>query len=143
MWFDTDLTKTDTFHNIVAHSEPGIIKDLRIQLEDYFTKYRVSELKLCVKDLRQHFGLTGNDYFFNVALRDYLKAEKSNEVGRYWFYVDSVTNPDGRIEIKGKGRYLTFFAKDFIDESLIQHSIFNQIQQPEELIEEGSDGMPF
>jgi hypothetical protein len=145
MWFDTDLTKTDAFYNIVSHSEPGVIKDLRIQLEDYFMKHRVPELRICVKDLRQHFGLTGNDYFLNVALREYMKAEKSKEVGRYFFYIDSNTNPDGRLEIKGKGRYLTFYAKDFIDENFIGAQMFQEAPEmtTEELIEEGSDELPF
>ena len=150
MWFDTDLTKTDAFHNIVAHSEPGIIKDLRIQLEDYFLKHRVSELRVCVKDLKQHFYLTGNDYFLNESLRYYLKAEKKTEVGRYWFYVDAPNNPDGKIEIKGKGRYLTFYAKDFIDDSLITFEMFDQNEKLEDttenqeaLIEEGEDELPF
>lgn len=114
MWFDTDLTKTDAFHNIVKHSEPGVIKDLRLQFEDYFLKHRVDKLSFCVKDLRAHFGVSGNnnDFYLNKIIREYFPCEKNENSSTYQFFIDGSDNVPKLI--KSEGRYFTIYARDFI-----------------------------
>jgi len=146
MFFDTELTKTEAFYNIVAHSEPGIIKDLRIQLEDYFLCHRVDRLMVCVKDLKEHFGLTGNDYYLNQALKEYLKAEKQPQDNRYSFFIQNKSDYRKPIEIKAKGRYFTFYAADYVDlkDYKLDFDATNIVptNEVDSLLEE-DDNMPF
>lgn len=116
MYFDTDLTKTEAFHNIVKHSEPGVIKDLRIRLEDYFYKFHATELKCTVSDLKQYFGAKGDDFYLNKILRQYFNVDKTVNAGRYNFLMDNYSNPDEPINVKGKGRYFTFLREKFVNQ---------------------------
>lgn len=114
MWFDLDDLVTDAYRNIVAHSEPGIIKDLRLQFEEYFSKFQTEELRICVKDLKQYFGAKGNDYYLNKILKEYFKTDKESNASRYEFLLDNPQEVNKPYKIKGRGRYFTFKKKDFV-----------------------------
>jgi len=104
--------RTEAFKNVVAHSEPGVIKDLRIQFEDYFLKFRQNEISLTTKDLRQYFGARGDDFYLNKLMREYFHVEKNATSSTYSFLNDNPNDPDKPISIKGKGRFMTFKAKE-------------------------------
>lgn len=116
LYFHPRDFRTEAFHNIVKHSEPGVIKDLRIRLEDYFYKFHATELKCTVSDLKQYFGAKGDDFYLNKILRQYFNVEKTANAGRYGFLMDNFSNPDEPGNVKGKGRYFTFLREQFVNQ---------------------------
>jgi hypothetical protein len=102
---------------VVAHSEPGTIKDLRIQFEEYFLRYNVPTLELCVKDLKQYFGVRGDDYYLNKIIREYFFLEKTSMPLSYMFYHDfgGTQEKEENVHlVKSRGRYFTFKKEDFV-----------------------------
>lgn len=120
MWFHPDQFRTEAFYNIVKHSEPTIIKDLRIKIEEYFHKYDTDVFKVCVSDLKQYFGVSGsnNDFYLNKILKQFFMVEKMDSAHRYEFFYDS-NEPDKPNVFKGKGRHLVFNRVDFVGEKPI------------------------
>lgn len=115
MWFHPTDFRTAAFDNVVKNSEPGLIKDLRLQFEEYFSTYGTNTLDLCVKDLKQYFGAKGNDYYLNNMIKEYFKAEKTATSNWYQFYFETYNKPDEPTVIKGKGKYFTFKREDFVN----------------------------
>lgn len=134
LYFHPKDFRTEAFMNVVKNSEPGVIKDLRLQLEDYFLKYGQDELNICVSDLKAHFSCNGNDFYINKILQEHFNVEKKMIPSRYEYFIDS-NDPSKPTIIKGKGRYLTFKAVDFIkkDEKKPivdnQKSIFDELKE--------------
>lgn len=114
MYFAPEDFQTDAFRRIVSNSEPHQIKDLRLKLEEYFSKWDDKTLTCTVADLRQYFNIVGEDFYLNKIIKEYLKVEKQPNAFTYSFRVDIVNEPQAFHIIKGRGKYLTFKREDFI-----------------------------
>ncbi len=105
MYFHPDQFKTDAFRNIVKNSEPGVVKNLRIQIEEYFMKYGVPELKIDAKNLRNFFDVRVDDFYMTKILDQYFNVYKT-DVTTFKFHNDDTV-------ISGKGRAFVFKNKNF------------------------------
>ena len=131
MWFHPEQYKTEAFYNVVKNSEPSVIKDLRIHFEDYFLRHNVDTLDFCVKDLRQFFGVSGNDFWLNKIIREYFNCQKQQFSLRYEFFT-----PNNTVN-KDQGRYFTIYRSDFV--STIKSNQSDEIKK--EVLEEND--LPF
>jgi len=129
LFFTPKDFQTDAFRNVVKNSEPGVIKELRIKLEDYFVRHRVPELKMTADDLRQVFGIRGENNYLNKVIKDFLRVERfkngqGNEaVTTYWFFTDNPNDVDQPFVNNRKGRPFVFNASDFLS--------IEEIEEPE------------
>lgn len=125
LWFHPDQFQTEAFKNLVKHSEPEIIKEIREALTDSFMKWGGITRELTSKDLRVYFGIKANDTWIRKAVKNYLKTEviknaKGQEyVTTYKFPVDEHETTKCKY-INGKGRPFQFYVKDFLSDEQIK-----------------------
>jgi hypothetical protein len=103
MYFHPDQYKNEAFQNIVNHSEPGIVKNLRIALDEYFLKYAPTQLIIDSKHLREYFGVKADDFYIKEILHEFFKVEKQG-VQRFKFQTGEGQNDF----IKSIGRVFIF-----------------------------------
>lgn len=115
MWFADNDYKTEAFQNIVRHSEPGVVKNLRIKIEDYFLRYHVDTLQMCVKDFKKVFDIHGDDFFLNKMVQEFLSKDHQKIANRYSYYVDNPSDLNVPILVRDQGRFYTFKKIDFVD----------------------------
>jgi len=115
MWFADNDYKTEAFQNIVRHSEPGVVKNLRIKIEDYFLRYPVDTLQMCVKDFKKVFEIHGDDFFLNKMVQEFLSKDHQKIANRYSYYVDNPSDLNLPILVRDQGRFYTFKRIDFVD----------------------------
>ncbi len=116
LWFAKEDFRTEAFANVVRSSQPTLIKDLRVELIEYFDRFNDTTLKVCVKDLISYFNVPsryGSHYLKNTIV-ELLKAEAIDTVSTYEFKVPIENEPENYLIKKGKGRYLLFKREDFI-----------------------------
>lgn len=116
LWFSPEDFRTEAFDAVVQQSQPSVIKDLRLEIVDYFERFNDDELRLCIKDLIQHFNVParyGNHYLKNV-IRELLAYEESEKAERYQFKIPKYNEPHDFDIIKSVGRTLVFRKQDFI-----------------------------
>ena len=115
MWFADNDYKTEAFQNIVRHSEPGVVKNLRTKIEDYFLRYPVDTLQMCVKDFKNVFDIHGDDFFLNKMVQEFLSKDHQKIANRYSYYVDNPSDLNFPILVRDQGRFYTFKRIDFVD----------------------------
>lgn len=115
LFFHQTDFQTDAFTNLVNNSEPGLVKNLREELKDYFLKYEVTELKLQTKDLYNHFGVSQRFdlYYLRKVLQSYFNADTGKQ-GRYSFFIENHADLDAPLTVSGRGRLLEFKYEDFV-----------------------------
>ncbi|MBI2258151.1 MAG: hypothetical protein HYU67_04540 [Flavobacteriia bacterium] len=121
LYFHEKDFKTSAFFNVVRHSEPNVIKEIRLKLEDYFTIFPLNEkLHLTTQNLRQYFGIKGEDNYINKVIKSYLNVNRyENDKGEpavttYSFNQIDYNNLEFPLLIKDKGRPFVFYKNDFI-----------------------------
>lgn len=120
MWFGLEQIITDAFQNVVMNSEPGHIKELRLKLQDYFLKWGTSTVELTAENIREYFGIRGENNWLNKIIRQYLNVtRKTNSKGEeyvatYSFYTNDPVDKTKSIEVKDKGRPFVFHRADFV-----------------------------
>jgi hypothetical protein len=127
MWFDTRLTKTEAFHNIVKHSEPGVVKNLRIKIEDYFLRFPADTLTMCVKDFKKVFDIHGDDYFINKMVQEFLSKDHQKSANRYSYYVDNSNDLNLPVLVRDQGRFYTFKREDFVGSTPARGSVASEL----------------
>jgi len=117
LYFDPKDFKTEAFYNVVKHSEPAIIKEIRSQLEDLFLVTGVEEIHMTIKDIKSQFSIRPDSYYVSKEINTYLKFGRLRE-GKpttYSFAVPEAMNPEKLVLIKGKGRPFVFRKKDYVN----------------------------
>lgn len=138
LWFHPKDFRTAAFYNLVKHSEPSVIKEIREILTDSFLKYGGDVRKLTANDFKMYFGIRGEVNYLNKVIKGVLKAERTlNSKGEeyvttYSFPVDDPNNPDQARMITSKGRPFEFRIEQFIKNPENIPTV-EAIQEPEEL----------
>lgn len=116
LYFHEADFQTSAFQTLVENSEPGVIKDLRMKIQEYFERYNCTELNIGIKDLKRHFDINvgaNSDKWFSEQIVTLLKAKRCEMPTTYSFLVYDPNSLDfSRLE-RAKGRYFTFQAADF------------------------------
>lgn len=137
LYFHQKDFQTNAFFNLVDASEPGIVKDIKEVLLDYFMTHGGKEVHLTAKDLRQYFHIKGDFNYINKVVNQWFRAERrKNEKGKeisttYNFIIEDLSDPSTHRVIKGKGRPYIFRADMVLKEELVEYSdnqikMFNQ-----------------
>lgn len=119
LYFDPKDFKTEAFYNVVKHSEPGIIKEIRTQLTELFLVTDATEIHMTTKDIKNEFSIRQDHNYINKEIGIYLKAERACDlsgnpkVSTYCYYVPDPVDPDKLVKRAGKGRYYIFKREDF------------------------------
>lgn len=120
MWFSVDQIRTKAFENVVANSEPNVIKEIRYNLEDYFHRFGVKEVMLTANDLNTYFGIKGEKNYINRAIKEYLNVNRyqnkdGNEVLKYYtFFTEDLADSNKFITHTRRGRPCVFRWEDFL-----------------------------
>jgi len=108
--------QTDAFRNVVKHSEPQLIKDLRIKLEDNFLNTNQTEIYIDASALKICFGIRSTDglSYIRKTVKEHLHKGELTKSKR--FTLKYIT-PMGTIEeYKKSGRCFHFKREDFVKE---------------------------
>lgn len=136
MWFHPDQFKNDAFQNIVNHSEPGIVKNLRIALDEYFLKFATSQLIIDSKNLRDYFGVKADDFYIKEIVKEYFGVTKEHGVQRFKFHINE------KDFIHGTGRVFIFNNTLTTEQKEEQKEIsFEEIEETDK--ETTDDEIPF
>lgn len=112
LYFHPTDFRTDAFNNIVKHSEPVVIKELRANLEDSFLTTGCKEQRMDAKLIKEYFGIRFDLHYINKSIKQFLKLEQTNSSFSF-HYVDAL----GEIKKKTKkGRFYTFKREDFVSD---------------------------
>ncbi|MBI9041682.1 MAG: helicase [Lutibacter sp.] len=120
MWFTKEQIYTEALLKLVKGNKTYLNKEIEEILIEDFIKYEKEELKYSLGDLVE--VLSKNNVRVSTAkisevLKEYFEVESKN--GSYSKYFQT-TNPSSgdyyAEEIKQKGRYFTFYKRDFIKE---------------------------
>lgn len=112
LWFSPDQFRTDAFQNVVKHSEPALIKELREHLEESFITTGAETQCMTTTLIKNEFGLRFDRHYIGKEITRTLKIERSSP-STFKFYKKNLSTK--KIEgISGKGRYFTFNRKDFV-----------------------------
>lgn len=117
MWFHPKDFRTDAFYNLVKHSEPGVIKEIREILVDSFFKHGGLTREMTAQDFIQYFRVKNTEInYLNKVIKSYLKvdritnAEGKETVRTYKFPIDHNSDPNQTEFITRKGRPFVFHA---------------------------------
>lgn len=116
LWFAKESFRTEAFEKVVENSFPTFIRDLKEEIKEYFDTFGDESLTVTLKDLYQYFGVPirfGTHYTKNV-IKEILAPEQWKDNSSYSFKIKDVNNPEQYNQIKGKGRYMVFYKKDFL-----------------------------
>jgi len=116
LWFAKESFRTEAFEKVVENSYPTFIRDLKEEIKEYFDTFGDESLTVTLKDLYQYFGVSirfGTHYTKNV-IKEILAPEQWKDNSSYSFKIKDVNNPEQYNQIKGKGRYMVFYKKDFL-----------------------------
>ena len=110
LWFAKEEFRTEAFYNVVKNSQPTVVKDLRLEIQDYFDRWNENELTVCAKDLEAYFNVPKRygSHYLNYACKELLGAKQGEKVERYNFRVGRYNEPNECDYIKGVGRPLIF-----------------------------------
>ena len=118
LWFLPKDFRTDAFRNIVENSEPQIIKDLRIKLEDNFINTGQTEIYTDATALKICFNLRENLAYIRKVVKEHLHKGELTPIKR--FSVKYIT-PIGTEETYDKqGRCFVFKREDFVKEDNVK-----------------------
>jgi len=110
LYFEPKDFRTDAFRNIVANSEPTVIKELRENLIETFIGTEEEEIYIDVKTMRDHYRLKYQSNYIHKEVQKYFKIEPKNSSFVFTF-LDHNNQPE-KTKSK-KGRFYTFYKKDF------------------------------
>ncbi|WP_051568658.1 primase-helicase family protein [Crocinitomix catalasitica] len=113
LYFNPKDFRTEAFNNVVANSEPNILKNLREDLIDLFDRTKTSEIKMSLSDLFNNFAITGNQKsYLKKSIENYWKLNAINSS-----YSFNKFNHNGELETikKSSGRHYTFLRLNFIE----------------------------
>lgn len=121
LWFHPRDFMTDAKKNIITHSEPMVIKELRTCLSDYFNRHSDQQIcQMTAENIRQFFNIRGEKTFINKMVKQYLKPDRwKNEKGEegvtsYWFCIPKHEDPDNYYKQHDKGRPFVFKREDYV-----------------------------
>lgn len=117
LWFSPSEFRTEAFEAVVKSSQPSLVKDLRVEITDYFERFNDDELTLCTKDLIQYFNVPNRygSFYIKQVVRELLADREETKVGRYQFKIPRYNSQGDFDLIKGIGRCLVFKREDFIE----------------------------
>ncbi len=122
LYFEPKDFRTDAFDNVAKHSEPSVIKELRLHLEESFLKFGGHTRMMTAENISKYFGIRGEKHYLNKTIKEYLVVERlkdKNGKDASTTYSFSVSDPlDSRVElmIHDKGRPFVFHAHQFTNE---------------------------
>jgi hypothetical protein len=126
LYFHPNDFRTEAFKNVVKHSEPTVIKEIRECLTENFYKFGGNERLLTAQNLRSYFGIRGEINYLNKVIKEYLKVERyktkngTEAVTTYTFLIDEVNEPDKARTITDKGRPFVFPRWLFVGEDAVE-----------------------
>ena len=116
LYFAAKDFETSAKRNLIDNSEPGVIKDLRLAVTEYFHRFeKEDELKMTIDNIKQYFGIKGERNFLNRVIKNYLKPEKADST-TYHFLIGDHSDPNKSIKVQDKGRCFIFLREKFIKE---------------------------
>lgn len=113
MYFSPEQFRTEAFDNIVKHSEPGIIKELREKLADLFIETGVLDVQMNAKLIVEKFGIKKDTYYLKRSIEQYLGVEQKNSSGKFYW----INELHELCSKKVNGRIYSFDRADFVDDS--------------------------
>lgn len=151
LWFSPKDFRTAAMENVIKNSEPNVIKEIRIRLEDYFLKHLVPELHMTAGNIRQYFGIRGEDNYLNKVIKSYLKVDRKKDkkgndtVSTYWFFTDNFSDPEKPNVVNDKGRPFVFYANDFVKnfDDLTKSKETEEVQEAEVIEDSKQEVLPF
>jgi Family of unknown function (DUF5906) len=115
LYFSEKHFQTTAFHELVANSEIGIIKELKYNLVEDFTKFDVNEIRMNTDDLCMYYRLKGDRNWISKAILSETKSTRTEKVCRYSFWIDDDTTETGmRMTPSKSGRPFVFLKSDFV-----------------------------
>lgn len=118
-WFAEHKYKTAALYALIKNSEPSLVKELREHLEDYFTRWNVSTLKMTPDNIRQYFGIREEKNYLKRCIKQFFGVEREKDMDgreitvRYHFFTENPNDIDqGRI-VHDRGRPFVFFRENF------------------------------
>lgn len=136
LFFNANDFRTDAFRNVVKHSEPALIKELREHLIDSFIQTGVAIQEMDAALIREKFlGRYELNYIQKEIFRSLGLITKNSTLSFY--YVDQHDEQKSVKAFRKKARFYTFKREDFIKEG--------DFVQPEEQPqpEEQQEKLPF
>lgn len=136
LYFHEKDFQTDAFRNVVKHSEPGIIKEIREHLTEWFMMTGVQTISMAAKDIKAEFGINKELHYLSKEITRFLKPERpldsaGNVTSSTYSYMtpsNDPNDPNKMLTRKGKGRYFIFDRKMFCEDQ------GNPVQQAMNLI---------
>ena len=125
-YFHSSDYKTDQLKKLIQESEPGVIKNLRDELEDWFIKTgEPSSITMDLTKLIEEFGLKrGDRTYIKKSIKKYFKMDF--EKNSSFHYMRPPLNGGDMIEVKGKGQFFRFHIEQFYR----SHENFDPWQPP-------------
>lgn len=115
MFFDKVDFETSAKRNVIQSSEPGLIKDLKIGITDYFERWpKETELKMTVSNIKQYFAIKGEPNYLNRIIKQYLDPEKADNSTTYSFLTPDFGDTEKFNTVRDKGRCYIFKKEKFI-----------------------------
>lgn len=111
---------TDAKRNLIVNSEPGLMKDIRSKITEYFYRFGQPECVMTIENIKQYFYIKGENNYVNKLIKTYTKAEKWKNkngiegVSTYSFCMPDPQDPNKFVTIKDKGRPYVFKRDEFI-----------------------------
>lgn len=101
LFFHQTDFQTEAFYNLVDHSEPGIVKDIKEALTDNFLKYGGTEIELTPDDFIKYFQIKGEKNYIKKMLLTYFKAQRQ-EFKRYSFKFTDYSGKADEMKLTGR-----------------------------------------
>lgn len=128
LYFDPDDFHTEAFKNLVYNSQSELLKDLKNEIEEYFTKFpEETELRVSPVDLKEQFRIPsryGNSYLTKILINDIGAKQEVDKKGkrtlqRYYYNIlehDYASNTDVKKRINKVGRPFVIEKESFFSE---------------------------
>lgn len=117
LYFNEKDFQTKAFHELVANSEVGIIKELKYHLVEDFLKYDCREILMNTDDLCMYYRLKGDRNWISKTILAETPARRTDKTTLYSFTIDDEGSALGFKQTPNKrGRPFVFKRKDFINE---------------------------
>lgn len=130
-WFDDDVFITEALQLVMDKTKSIIEKELEDWLDDAFHDFLQLELNYTLDDICHELGKSSEYKFPKSRIRDMLIENYNISPGPSLRYVFYTTKPNGEPdEQKKKGRYCTFYAKDWVKDDEFE-KLFSAIWNPQ------------
>lgn len=122
-WFHQRDFQTKAFFELVELSQPGVVKELKDVLGEWFMRYKKDTLEVTADNLIDYFKIKAPRDYLNTILRDQFGAERAkNRFGKdtvttYSFEIPDPSDARENRTISGKGRFFILKKEMFLPDT--------------------------